>query len=86
MSVDLDKIRRDVAAAGECKCLGESMEKARAGRRVLTQHAPALLAEVERLRGLLSRWVQQADAGELDGVDLLLMSDSEDSAEKARAR
>jgi len=35
--------------------------------------------DAERLRDLLRRWVESADAGELDGVDLGLLAESEDA-------
>lgn len=39
--------------------------------------------EIERLRALLLRWVRDADSGELDGVDLSLMAESEQAAREA---
>jgi len=36
-----------------------------------------LRAEVDRLRDLLQLWVDDADSGILDGVDLALMVESE---------
>ena len=37
--------------------------------------------DAERLRDLLRRWVESADAGDLDGVDLGLLAESEDAIE-----
>ena len=39
--------------------------------------------EIERLRALLARWVRDADRGQLDGVDLQLMVESEQEAAEA---
>lgn len=35
------------------------------------------LEEITRLRSLLRRWVVEADAGKIDGVDLNLLAESE---------
>lgn len=40
-----------------------------------------MINKIEQLRGLLQRWVNDADQGKLDGVDLVLMVESEEALE-----
>lgn len=42
--------------------------------------------EIRTLRSLLRRWVDDADAGNLDGVDLELMVESEEALEPETAK
>ena len=49
----------------------------RAMREHYKGHIENLEKEVERLRSLLQLWVDDADSGMLDGVDLALMVESE---------
>jgi len=49
----------------------------------LMHHCNKWVDENKQLRGLLARWITDADAGNIDGVDVALMVESEEAADAA---